>query len=109
MCVRACVRVCVCVRARVCVRTCTRVCVCVCVRINSLRVNLDLSKVFHSWSIGRDKQIPETVVRSSTIPEELGRIVYLLSDKTGTLTQNEMVSDRVECKTLLHGCVLSSY
>ena len=38
-----------------------------------------------------DKDIPGTVVRSSTIPEELGRIGYLLSDKTGTLTENEMV------------------
>lgn len=56
----------------------------------SLRVNLDLAKLFYSWQIGRDKTIPETVVRSSTIPEELGRISFLLSDKTGTLTKNEM-------------------
>ena len=48
----------------------------------------------YSWIIQKDKAIPETLVRSSTIPEELGRIEYLLSDKTGTLTQNEMV--RVE-------------
>jgi phospholipid-translocating ATPase len=56
----------------------------------SLRVNLDMAKLFYTWQIGRDKNIPETVVRSSTIPEELGRIAFLLSDKTGTLTRNEM-------------------
>lgn len=32
-----------------------------------------------------------TIPRNSTIPEELGRIQYLLTDKTGTLTKNEMV------------------
>lgn len=31
----------------------------------------------------RDSKIPGTVVRSSTIPEQLGRISYLLTDKTG--------------------------
>lgn len=50
-----------------------------------------MGKAAYSWMIQRDNEIPNTVVRSTTIPEELGRVVYLLSDKTGTLTQNEMV------------------
>lgn len=54
----------------------------------SLRVNLDMGKTVYAWFIERDQDIPDTVVRTSTIPEELGRIEYLLSDKTGTLTQN---------------------
>ncbi|VDK37985.1 unnamed protein product [Taenia asiatica] len=57
----------------------------------ALRVNMDMAKIVYSLMITRDKDLPGCVVRSTTIPEELGRITYLLSDKTGTLTQNEMV------------------
>ncbi|XP_022113742.2 probable phospholipid-transporting ATPase IIB [Pieris rapae] len=61
----------------------------------SLRVNLEMGKVFYSWTIQRDKKISGTVMRSTTIPEELGRIQYLLADKTGTLTKNEMVFQKL--------------
>ncbi|KAI3649549.1 hypothetical protein MP228_005181 [Amoeboaphelidium protococcarum] len=65
----------------------------------SLRVNIDLAKSWYSYSIMRDKQIEETVVRSSTIPEELGRIQYLMSDKTGTLTKNDMEMKKLHLGT----------
>ena len=57
----------------------------------ALRVNLDVSKTFFSIRINRDEIIKNTIARNSTIPEELGRISYLFSDKTGTLTKNEMI------------------
>lgn len=55
---------------------------------DSLRVNLDMGKTLYAHQIMNDTEIPNTIVRTSTLPEELGRITYLLSDKTGTLTQN---------------------
>lgn len=42
-----------------------------------------MGKAAYGWMIMKDENIPGTVVRTSTIPEELGRLVYLLTDKTG--------------------------
>lgn len=52
----------------------------------SMRVNLDFAKLIYCYRINIDEDIEGTVARNSTIPEELGRIQYLLTDKTGTLT-----------------------
>ena len=65
----------------------------------ALRVNLDVSNSFFSYVIDRDESIPETIARNSTIPEELGRISYVFSDKTGTLTKNEMIFKKIAMST----------
>ncbi|KAI0255451.1 protein transporter [Lactifluus subvellereus] len=69
----------------------------------SLRVNLDMGKTVYAHLIMKDNEIPGTIVRTSTLPEELGRIEYLLSDKTGTLTQNEMEMKKLHLGTMSFG------
>ncbi|KAJ7583625.1 hypothetical protein C8J56DRAFT_214008 [Mycena floridula] len=69
----------------------------------SLRVNLDMGKTVYAHQIMNDPEIPNTIVRTSTLPEELGRIEYLLSDKTGTLTQNEMEMKKLHMGTMSYG------
>lgn len=69
----------------------------------SLRVNLDMGKTVYGRQIMKDNDIPGTLVRTSTIPEELGRIEYLLTDKTGTLTRNEMEVKRLHMGTMTYG------
>lgn len=56
----------------------------------SMRVNIDVARLWYSFMIFKDSKIPGTIVRNTNLPEELGRLQYLFSDKTGTLTKNIM-------------------
>ena len=61
----------------------------------SLRVNLDFAKIYFCLGITKDPRVGFAKPRNSTIPEELGRIHIILSDKTGTLTRNDMIMKRI--------------
>eukprot|EP00357_Protocruzia_adherens_P031457 CAMPEP_0114996734 /NCGR_PEP_ID=MMETSP0216-20121206/14491_1 /TAXON_ID=223996 /ORGANISM="Protocruzia adherens, Strain Boccale" /LENGTH=1088 /DNA_ID=CAMNT_0002361003 /DNA_START=179 /DNA_END=3445 /DNA_ORIENTATION=+ len=67
----------------------------------SMKVNLDLAKIYYCQLIANDEKMPETIARNSTIPEELGRVQFLLTDKTGTLTKNDMTFKRLSLKNQL--------
>jgi len=60
----------------------------------SLYVMIEVSRFFHSKYIGNDDEMTKNgvkaICRNSNVVEDLGSVEYLLSDKTGTITNNSM-------------------
>lgn len=61
----------------------------------SMKVNHDLSRLYYHNRISNDKEISGCQPRNSSVCEDLGRIEYFLTDKTGTLTKNEMLVRKI--------------
>lgn len=61
----------------------------------SMKVNHDLGRLYFHSRIANDNQISGCQARNSSVCEDLGRVEYFLTDKTGTLTRNEMIVRRV--------------
>jgi phospholipid-translocating ATPase len=73
----------------------------------SLKVTLDLCKLFYAKFIGWDSKMVDddeepAVANNSSISEDLGQIQYVLSDKTGTLTQNSMAFQKASVGGIIY-------
>lgn len=75
----------------------------------SVKVSLDLAKSVYSKYIDWDLQMYDTqtntpaVAANTAISEDLGQIEYILTDKTGTLTENVMLFKRCFINGVYYG------
>ena len=63
----------------------------------SLKVTMDFIKLSYAFFVNHDEQLSHgegennaVVAKSTSLGEDLGQIQYVLTDKTGTLTENQM-------------------
>ena len=70
-------------------------------------VTLELIRFIQAAVLSSDSKMRtddiEPVVQSSNLNEELGQIEYMFSDKTGTLTSNQMIFKKLSVNGTIYG------
>ena len=75
----------------------------------SLLVTIEVVKFLQAWFIQEDASIydirldQKTAVQSSNLNEELGKVSFVFSDKTGTLTCNIMEFKKMSIGSQIYG------
>ena len=73
----------------------------------SLKVTIDLLKYVYAIWIRNDAKMRskdlETLVNNTSIIEDLGCVEYIFSDKTGTMTENEMTFKKIAVRGDMYG------
>ena len=75
----------------------------------SLEVNLEFNRTLYAKWIDWDMEMYDAEsqsfahARCSTLAEDLGQIEYVLTDKTGTLTENQMVFKKCSINNVIYG------
>ena len=73
----------------------------------SLKVTIDLLKYMYAVWIRNDAKMfskgIETLVNNTSIIEDLGCVEYIFSDKTGTMTENEMTLKKIAVRGDIYG------
>lgn len=77
-----------------------------------MRMSNELTSVSHKWKVRDGKATRETTrinceVNNFTLADELGRVEYVLSDKTGTLTKNRLTLEAIWAGGQVYGGDLS--
>lgn len=68
----------------------------------SLKFMITTARLLYTYLLARDEILKTAKVQTNSLQEELARISFFLTDKTGTLTKNEMMMKKLHIGTICY-------